>query len=127
MIDRVFVYGTLNPNHPDFNRYIVERAFGCVPDYYEAVTKGTRLPSRMPWDFVWFHDDGDNIEGVVLVFTGVGWELQVLDAYEGYSEKRRQNNFHRKEITLLDGTKAWGYEWGMTQEETGLLYERRTA
>lgn len=115
VIQRVFVYGTLNPEHPNYNEWFVEDIFHGPPDFYRCTTKGTRLPSRMPWDLVWFHDDGHDIAGVCLLLDDPERQIRTLDGYEGYREGGKDNLFIRKEITLDDGNKAWGYEWGKSK------------
>lgn len=122
MIDRVFVYGTLNPENENYNKYLVERELG-VTEWHKAEAKGTRIPSGGPWDYVWFHEDGNPIQGVVLVIGTAEAVLNRLDRYEGYDPADDEGNlFIRKEITLTDGTQAWGYEWGRSQNEVA---ERR--
>lgn len=126
MINRVFVYGTLHPDSPQFNDYLVEQELG-ITEWHRAETKGTRVPSGGPWDYVWFHEDGDPIQGAVLVIGTTEAVLNRLDRYEGYDPSYARSHFVRKEITLSDGTKAWGYEWGQTQDEYRADEERRLA
>lgn len=116
MIDRVFVYGTLNPFGRHFNQWLVEGELG-ITEWEEAETKGTRLPSGGAWDYVWFHEDGDPIQGAVLVIGTSKDVLDRLDRYEGYDPSYATCHFIRKRITLSDGTEAWGYEYGVTKEE----------
>lgn len=125
MIDRVFVYGTLNPFGRHFNQWLVEGELG-ITEWEEAETKGTRLPSGGAWDYVWFHEDGDPIQGAVLVMGDPENDLERFDRYEGYYPDRDRNLFERKEITLADGSKAWGYEWGRPKEQE-LEWQRATA
>lgn len=126
VIDRVFVYGTLHPENPLFNWRLVEHELG-VTEWHPAEAKGTRVAVGGPWDYVWFHEDGDPIQGAVLVIGTSENALHRLDRYEGYHPQHKGSLFIRKEITLADGTKAWGYEWGETQDEYRAKRERSRA
>jgi gamma-glutamylcyclotransferase (GGCT)/AIG2-like uncharacterized protein YtfP len=116
----VFVYGTLHPEHENYNQWLVEDELG-IHEWHKATTKGTRLPAGYPWDLVWFGDSEDTFEGAILVLT-TEQQLRRLDRYEGFrADDPEHSMFLRKqiEVTLDDGQvlQAWGYQWGRTKDE----------
>lgn len=125
-LNRVFVYGTLHPEHPQFNRGLVLEDLRPLSWYY-ATAVGTRQKSLYAWDLVWFHEDGTKFPGAVLVLRSVR-DLALLDRYEGFHEGHDDSLFIRKLITVTkqDGSTetAWGYEWGNTQEQERERLER---
>lgn len=123
MIEQVFVYGTLNPYNPQFNGWLVQEELG-ITEWRKALTKGTRVPSYLPWDYVWFHEDDEDIEGAVLIIGTSEAVLARLDRYEAYDPERDDSLFIRKAITLGDGSKAWAYEWGRPKEKEATWAER---
>lgn len=119
MIDKVFVYGTLNPESPFFNAYIVQDDLG-VTEWVPATATGTRIKSGGAWDYVWFHEGGEPMEGVILTLPNPKSDLRLLDQYEGFYGPNP--HFVRKEITVRtltrEDVRAWGYEWGRDLDTT---------
>lgn len=115
MINHLFVYGTLMPDHPNhyMGRGTIQRA--RATNYQYATAEGTLVERGHPWPLVKFDDSGGIIYGGVWEITPEG--LREVDFFEGYSEQAppELNLFTRKPITvrLHDGSslEAWGYEW----------------
>ncbi|AFY38500.1 AIG2 family protein [[Leptolyngbya] sp. PCC 7376] len=113
---QVFVYGTLKPEHVNFELFCA----GLIQSVAPALTKGRlyQIPfysDKYPRGYPAMTSEEGWVEGYLLQFKNVGI-LEKLDRLEGYKEGRspEENEYQRQRIQIFTPdktplTKAWGY------------------
>ena len=87
MVNKLFVYGTLGPGHP--NEHILRRIGGC---WEEAFVKGIRhhegWGADMGYPGITLDDEGDKIEGFLFSSENIEKYWPELDKFEGEEYER---------------------------------------
>ncbi|OKH14208.1 gamma-glutamylcyclotransferase, partial [[Limnothrix rosea] IAM M-220] len=114
---QVFVYGTLKPEHLNFELFCAGKIIGALP----ALVKGRlyQIPfytEKYPRGYPAMTMEAGWVEGYLLKFAHDVEILKQLDQLEGYQGGRSpaENEYQRQciQIFTLDKiplTKAWGY------------------
>lgn len=107
MIDRLFVYGTLRPGHP--NEHILEAVGGT----FEPGTVRGRLHeagwgAAMGYPAIVLDEDGGEVEGFVFTSENLAGHWEALDEFEGDAYRRVLTK-----VTLKDGTTVDAYVYAL--------------
>ena len=101
MIERLFVYGTLRPGHPN------EHILAAVGGTFEPATVRGHLHRKgwgaaMGYAAIELNENGDEVEGDVFTSENLAAHWQSLDDFEGDSYKRVLTTVTLKNGTTLD-------------------------
>jgi gamma-glutamylcyclotransferase (GGCT)/AIG2-like uncharacterized protein YtfP len=101
MTERLFVYGTLRPGHP--NEHILEAVGGR---FEPAVVRGTLHQAgwgaTMGYPAIVPDDDGGEVEGFVFTSENLAGHWQALDEFEGDAYRRILTKAKLKDGTTVD-------------------------
>lgn len=103
MIDRLFVYGTLRPSHP--NGHILEAVGGKFePGTVRGEMHQAGWGAAMGYPAIVLDENGSEVEGFVFTSENLAGHWEALDEFEGEAYRRVLTK-----VTLKDGSTVDAY------------------
>lgn len=101
MIEKLFVYGTLRPGHP--NEHILAAIGGSFePAVVRGVLHQKGWGAAMGYAAIELNENGDEVEGFVFTSENLAGHWQALDEFEGDAYRRVLTKATLKDGTTLD-------------------------